>query len=341
MSRSADLAAQGLDSLWYGGNRLGRVFWPAAFVYRKLVAFRRLLYRRGWLESIDVGIPVVVVGNLTVGGTGKTPLVVWLALALRERGFRVGIVCRGYRGEAADWPQVVEAASDVAAVGDEAKLLALRTACPTVAGPDRVEAAQSLMRRLALDVILSDDGLQHYRLRRAFEIAVIDGTRGLGNGLCLPAGPLREPETRLKQVDAVVVNEGDFRMSGAMHASVHALYAREIATGDERPLDDFRGRSVHAVAAIGNPSRFFDLLARHGLDVDPRPLADHAALVADDLDFDDEAPVMLTEKDAVKCERFNVGNVWSVVTELEFSPGDGERLIGMLVQALERKPENL
>lgn len=341
MSRGADLAARGFDSLWYGGNRLYWLLWPVAFVYRRLVMLRRFAYRRGWLESVDVGIPVVVVGNLTVGGTGKTPLVAWLAVTLRERGFRVGIICRGYRGEAVDWPQVVDAGSDVAVVGDEAKLLVRLTECPVVAGPDRVEAAQICKRQQALDVVLSDDGLQHYRLKRAFEIAVVDGSRGLGNGLCLPAGPLREPATRLREVDAVVVNDGDFEKSGAIRASVRAVCAREIATGERRPLTEFRGRAVHAVAAIGNPGRFFDLLTRHGLDVDPRPLADHAALSAEELGFADGAPVMLTEKDAVKCEGLKIGNVWSVVTELEFSAGDGERLIGTLVRALERQPENL
>jgi tetraacyldisaccharide 4'-kinase len=341
MARYADLTARGLNSLWYGGNRLYWILWPVAFVYGKLVALRRLAYRKTWLKSIDAGVPVVVVGNLTVGGTGKTPLVVWLARVLRQRGFRVGIICRGYRGEAADWPRAVGVASDVAAVGDEATLLASRTGGPVVAGPDRAAAAQALLGMQTVDVVLSDDGLQHYRLRRAFEIVVIDGTRGLGNGLCLPAGPLREPETRLREVDAVVVNDGDFARSGAMRASVRAVCAREITTGEERSLADFRGRSVHAVAAIGNPGRFFDLLIAHDLDVDPRPLADHAVLRVEDLRFDDDLPVMLTEKDAVKCRTLNIGNVWAVVTELEFASGDGERLVDRLVRALERQPENL
>jgi tetraacyldisaccharide 4'-kinase len=341
MIRLRDLTTRVLNALWYGGNPVYWLLWPFGFVYRELVGIRRFAYRKRWVRTIDVGLPVIAVGNLTTGGTGKTPLVIWLARELGKRGYRIGIVCRGYRGGASDWPRAVDAASDAEAVGDEALLLATRTGCPVFAGPDRAAAAAALIRANTLDVVLSDDGLQHYRLRRAFEIVVIDGTRGFGNGLCLPAGPLREPITRLREADAVVVNGGQFERSGAMHASVRAVGVRELGTGAERQLTDFEGRSVHAVAAIGNPGRFFDLLSEHGLNVDPRPFADHAVLTRDDLSFGDDWPIMLTEKDAVKCEALNIGNVWSVVTELSFSPGDGERLLGMLVRGLERQPENL
>lgn len=340
MSAFRERAASAFNRLWYGGGRLYYLLWPFGFVYQVLAAFRRHAYREGWIPSVDVGVPVIVVGNLTTGGTGKTPLVIWLARALRERGFRVGIVCRGYRGQAESWPRAVDADSDAAVVGDEARLLVSAAACPVAAGPDRVAAARLLLRGHSLDVILADDGLQHYRLRRAFEIAVVDGTRGLGNGLCLPAGPLREPATRLKEVDAVVVNEGDFEKSGSFRASVEVVHARELSTGATRPLADFKGQPVHAVAAIGNPQRFFDLLLGNGLSVDTRPFADHAALTAEDLRFDDDAPILMTEKDAVKCESLNIGNAWSVVTDLAFSPGDGQRLVGLLVRGLERQPEN-
>jgi len=197
MSSLRDAAASRLNALWYGGSSLCWLLWPVACVYRVLVAARRVLYRRGWVLSVDVGVPVIVVGNLTAGGTGKTPLTIWLATRLLQSGMTPGIVCRGYAGAAEQWPQPVDAGSNPRVVGDEAVLLARRTGCPVVAGPDRVESASRLLATAPVDVILSDDGLQHYRLRRSFEIVVIYGQRRLGNGLCLPAWPLREPKSRL------------------------------------------------------------------------------------------------------------------------------------------------
>ena len=161
--------------------------------YLGLARLRRTAYRRGWRRTVEAPVPVIVVGNVSVGGTGKTPFVIWLADQLKQRGRRVGIVTRGYRGKGTEWPQPVTAQSDPQEVGDEPVLLARRTGCPVVAGPDRVACVEALLAHTRVDVVLSDDGLQHYRLGRAFEIAVVDGVRGMGNGLCLPAGPLREP----------------------------------------------------------------------------------------------------------------------------------------------------
>jgi tetraacyldisaccharide 4'-kinase len=335
-----DAATRGLNDLWYGRNPLYWLLWPVAIVFRGLVALRRFAYAKAWIESIDVGVPVVVVGNLTVGGTGKTPLTLWLAGKLVARGYRVGIVSSGYGGAAGSWPQPVATFSDAALVGDEASLLARRAGCPVVAGPDRAAAAEFLLRPRALDVILADDGLQHYRLQRAVEIAVVDGTRGLGNGLCLPAGPLREPASRLRDVDAVVVHQGEWGHSGVLRTSVRAVRVVELATGAEKPLGEFANASVHAVAAIGNPDRFFDLLEAAGLRVEPHAHADHARLEAGNLQFGDSLPVLMTEKDAVKCSGQLPDNVWYVVTELEFAPGDDERLLGTLVRLLDRGEGN-
>jgi tetraacyldisaccharide 4'-kinase len=340
MSRLRNLASAWLNEIWYGKTPIFWLLWPLSWFYRGLLATRRFAFRLGLLESVDVGIPVVVVGNLTVGGTGKTPLTVWLARLLIDRGYRVGIVCPGYAGTGSDWPVRVTESSHAVSVGDEAVLLARRTGCPVAAGPDRVAAIRLLQEAESLDVILSDDGLQHYRLKRAFEIAVIDGTRGLGNGLCLPAGPLREPPSRLHDVDAVVVNDGDFRRTGAFRAAISPVQVCELATGSEKSLADFAGQPVHAVAAIGNPGRFFDLLARHDIPVQRHPLADHAEFVAGDFDFGDGRPVLITEKDAVKCEAFRIENLWSVVTELDFPDPDRERLERLLMLALERQPDN-
>jgi tetraacyldisaccharide 4'-kinase len=250
---------------------------------------------------------------------------------------RVGIVCRGYGGTADTWPQAVGPSSDAAAVGDESKLLALKSACPVAAAPDRVAAARTLLASDPLDVILADDGLQHYRLQRAFEIAVIDGTRRLGNGLCLPAGPLREPATRIADVDAVVVNEGALDEQGVYRARLGIVELANPGHKSTRHLEEFRGQRVHAVAAIGNPERFFDSLEQAGLIVDAHAHADHAALAAEDLSFGDGLPVLITEKDAVKCQGFEGSDVWVVIAELQFAAGDGERLLARLEHSLDRR----
>ena len=232
-----------------------------------------------------------------------------------------------YRGRSGHWPVLVDAESDPASVGDEAILLARRTGCPVAAGPDRVAASRCLLEAGPIDVMLCDDGLQHYRLARGFEIVVVDGMRGLGNGLCLPAGPLREPRSRLAEADVVVVNDGAFEHADALQAAVRIVRVFELRSGSERPLEDMRGKTVHAVAAIGNPARFFDLLARQGITVVPHALADHADIAPADLTFPDGHDVLVTEKDAVKCENLEMEGLWCVETELEFSPadpGDGE-----------------
>jgi tetraacyldisaccharide 4'-kinase len=340
MKRFRERAVRASEALWYGAHPLRWLLWPISQAFRFLVALRRLGYRQGWLRSFDAGVPVIVVGNISVGGTGKTPLVIWLAARLRERGLRVGILCSGYGGKAQRWPQPVAKSSDVSRVGDEALLLARRTLCPVVAGPDRTAGAKLLLRPAPLDVIVADDGLQHYRLKRAFEIAVVDGTRGLGNGFCLPAGPLREPASRLADVDAVVVNAGEFGHRGMLRARLRVSRVYGLGTGVEKPLADFAGRQVHAVAAIGNPERFFDALESEKLVVEPHALPDHADLSEADFAFEDDHPVLITEKDAVKCERFGSDRLWCVVTDLEFSPGHGERLLQNLDRALQLQPEN-
>jgi tetraacyldisaccharide 4'-kinase len=295
---------------------------------------RREAYRRGWLETVELAAPVVVVGNVSVGGTGKTPFVIWLAAQLRQHGRRVGIVTRGYRGKSAQWPRVVTADADPAEVGDEPVLLARRTGCPVVAGPDRVAAAEALLKSAAVDVLLADDGLQHYRLGRRFEIAVVDGVRGMGNGLCLPAGPLREPPARLQEVDAIVVNGGKWGHVGVFRARAVVTRVYNLRDGSERALESFRGSAVHAVAGIGNPQRFFDLLDDAGLDVIPHPLADHAEIGTAELTFDEPGPVLITEKDAVKCERLAPADVWCVVVDLAFDADSTARLMRLVLREL-------
>jgi tetraacyldisaccharide 4'-kinase len=289
-----------LERVWYGEAPGGAWLLPLAALFGAGVRLRRLGYARGWLERGDPGRPVVVVGNLTVGGSGKTPLTAWLATALESRGLRVGIASRGHGGSARG-PLEVTAASDPALVGDEPVLLARRTGARVVVARDRLAAA----RRLApdVDLILADDGLQHYGLARALEILVVDGRRRFGNGRLLPAGPLREPVARAATVDVVVVN-GGAAGPGELAMTLEAGSVVALGSGERSALADWRGRRVHAVAGIGDPARFFATLRAAGLDPLEHPLPDHASITPGDLAFGDELPVLMTEKDAVKCRSF-------------------------------------
>ena len=225
---------------------------PLSLVFRVVVWLRRFAYRAGLLRSYKVSLPVIITGNITAGGTGKTPLVIWLADYLRGKGYRPGIISRGYGGKASSWPQQVRSDSDPAMVGDEAVLLAGATRCPMAVGPDRVAAARALIEHSDCDVILSDDGLQHYALQRDIEIVVIDGVRRFGTGFSIPAGPMREPARRLQEVDLVVINglgsgqEHQMRMN---LGDAHNLLDKDI----RRRLSSFQGKAVHAIAGIGNP----------------------------------------------------------------------------------------
>jgi tetraacyldisaccharide 4'-kinase len=324
----------GFEALWYRNHPLRFALLPATLLYRLMARLRREGYQRGWLKAVEVAAPVIVVGNVSVGGTGKTPFVIWLAAQLTSRGRRVGIVTRGYRGKSAQWPRIVKADADPSEVGDEPVLLARRTGCPVVAGPDRVAAAEALLKAGGVDVVLADDGLQHYRLGRRFEIAVVDGVRGMGNGLCLPAGPLREPPARLQTVDAIIVNGGDWGHAGVFRGRAVVTRVYNLRDGRERSLDSFRAGAVHAVAGIGNPQRFFDLLDDAGLDVIAHPLPDHADIGASELTFDEPGPVLVTEKDAVKCDGLALADVWCVVVDLEFDADSTARLMRLVLRDL-------
>jgi tetraacyldisaccharide 4'-kinase len=304
------LSAHRLDHYWNTVNGISLLLFPLSLIFALVSGMRRLGYRMGLLRTTRFPVAVLVVGNITVGGTGKTPLVIWLADYLRRHGWRPGVVSRGYGGTAQHWPQQVRADSDPASVGDEAVMLAAATGCPMCVGPDRPAAVQALLAHTDVNIVISDDGMQHYALARDLEIAVIDGERRLGNGFLLPAGPLREPKSRLDRVDLVVINgqgdEGEFSMKFFQPT------VRSLTGQDEAEMTRFAGRRVHAVAGIGNPQRFFRLLGRHGIEVKPHPFPDHHRFRAEDLDFDDDLPVLMTEKDAVKCRRLDCRNCWVV-----------------------------
>lgn len=300
-----------IEQIWHGWGLFTLLLLPLSAVYCLLVGIRRRLYRWGLLKSGKLPVPVIVVGNITVGGTGKTPVVVWLAHWLLGKGFSPGIITRGYGGESAHWPRQVDADSPASEVGDEAVLLYRRSACPVYAGPDRFKTGRRLLSEQDCDIIISDDGLQHYALDRDLELAVIDGERRFGNGLYLPAGPLRERKNRLHEVDLVLVNgaaeEGEhpLRVSGA-----HALSVKDRC--ESKPLSEFAGKNVEAVAGIGNPERFFGMLESVGVKITRHAFPDHHPFKSQDLVPFAGNTVLMTEKDAVKCEAFAGDDVWFV-----------------------------
>lgn len=306
-----------IHSVWYEGNRAWWLLMPLAGVFWIVTSVRRALYRNGWLPTTKIDVPVIVVGNITAGGTGKTPVTIWLANSLKALGYRPGIVSRGYGGSSSDFMRV-DVGSDPARVGDEPVLIARRTASPVMVGRDRSGAAQRLADE-GCDVIISDDGLQHYRLRRDYEICVIDGARGLGNRRLIPAGPLRETPRRLLAVDQVLINgcSGDASTStaeqNALCFQLEMGNARQISGDAVRPLASFVGKTVNGAAAIGNPQRFFSALERAGLDVIGHAFPDHERI--DLRQFDADRPLLVTEKDAVKLSAAPE-HVWYVPVDL-------------------------
>ena len=313
---------------WYRRGPVAWLLWPASLVFRIVVFARRLLYRLRLLPSAHPGIPVIVVGNLTVGGSGKTPLALWIAEFLKEKGWSPAIVSRGYGGSARG-PRAATVADDPAQVGDEPIVLSRRSGCPVWVGADRLAAIGALRAKHAeVDVLVLDDGLQHYRLRRDVEIAVVD-SRGFGNGFLLPAGPLREPPRRLRSVDAVVSHQ-NARVQGFQMFLEGETVHRMTDARERRLVQSFRGQKVHAVAGIGDPNRFFLHLTRLGVRVVPHPFADHHRLTPEELEFADEAPVMMTEKDAVKLRRYGRANWWVLPVTAQLDPSFGDWLLGKL-----------
>lgn len=341
-----------LQGVWYRRKPLWLLVLlaPLSALFATIVFARRLAYQHSLLSSTRMSRPVIVVGNVTVGGTGKTPFVIWLALRLQAKGWCVGIVIRGYGGQSAAWPREVHADTPCSEVGDEAVLLASRTKAIVVAGPDRVAAARRAIE-LGAEFVLSDDGLQHYRLARDAEIAVIDERRLLGNGLLLPAGPLREPRSRLQSVDLIVttrrspVEDAPTRAATLQQdvekragpptitALAQITDAVSLLDGSRRTLASFRTGPVHAIAGIGNPEAFFSALQAAGLEVDGRALPDHAAATKADIMFADDAPVLMTEKDAVKCRDIADARHWAVPLDVELNEAEAA-IVDLLVKRL-------
>jgi len=335
---------QRLAGLWYGRSALAALLQPLAALYGAGLRARRSAYAHGLLHTGRAGVPVVVIGNLTVGGTGKTPLTLWLAERLREHGVRPGILSRGYtRAGSARSPLRVYADSPWREVGDEPKLLARRSDCPTVVARERLAGARELAAH-GVPLILADDGLQHLALARDLEIVVVDGARGLGNGRLLPAGPLRERPGRLARAALVVVNGEPVHPTLAGAALGAAPLRMQLVGSEARALrgsavwslQAFRGAPVHAVAGIGHPARFFAMLRAHGLEIIEHAYPDHHDFRPADLAFGDGRPVLMTEKDAIRCEELalRAGTLWYVPVTAELCAQDATRLLAPVLALL-------
>jgi tetraacyldisaccharide 4'-kinase len=301
--------------VWYANERVPAWLGALEPVYRGVRTLARVPYAIGWRRPVRVARPVIVVGNLTAGGSGKTPLVIALVTRLREAGLKAGIVSRGHGGRERG-PMLLDDLPDPARVGDEPSLLRRRTGCEVAIGRDRAAAAALLLGR-GVDVIVADDGLQHHRLARDVEVCVVDGQRRFGNRRLLPAGPLREPLSRLRTVDFVVCNGGAAQAGEVPMRLVGEVAVPVRLAPVSRPLEAFAGQRVHAVAGIGHPERFFDGLRAHGIDVIAHAFADHHPFAREDIAFDDDLPVLMTEKDAVKCVAYAGPRHWCVPVRAE------------------------
>ena len=324
---------------WYGKSPWLLVLLPLSLIFYLLSSLRRWLYRVGLLASFKADVPLVVVGNISVGGTGKTPLVIALVKQLQREGFTPAIISRGYGSKADQYPYFVDANSSATCSGDEPLLIAKRTAAPVVIDARRGRAIAALQARYPeCDVIISDDGLQHYAMQRDVEIAVVDGKRGFGNGYLLPAGPLRETVSRLRSVDFLVTNGSTgLSLPGESFAMQLAVSAVITLDGSQSvvPTSWQLSKRVHAVAGIGNPQRFFDTLQAQGFEVIPHAFDDHHRYRIEDLQFDDELPVLMTEKDAVKVRELSLagGEYWYLAVDAELPDAFFNQLVAGIQSA--------
>lgn len=316
--------ADRLLAAWYTGHPALALLRPLEALYRWVVKRKRSRFLNDQRTSYRAPVPVIVVGNITVGGTGKTPMILWLIEHCCQRRLRVGVVSRGYGAKPPQLPWRVTADQAAEQAGDEPLLIVQRTGVPLMIDPDRARAVQALLASEHLDLILCDDGMQHYRLARDLELVLIDAARGLGNRRCLPAGPLREPVERLKAADAILFNGAEQDTAEGFGFRLQPSALVNLRTGERRALDHFSaGQRLHAVAGIGNPQRFFNTLQGLGWQPLPHPFADHAQFSAQNLAFTPPLPLVMTEKDAVKCRSFAAENWWYLAVEAQPTPAFG------------------
>ncbi len=325
-----------IESLWYRISPWHILLWPLSLLYGTVTMIRRASYTAGIFKIQKLPVPVIVVGNITAGGSGKTPLVIWLAEFLRNNGYQPGVISRGY-GREGDETREVSAQSQATDVGDEPLLIFRRAICPVVVGRNRVEAAQTLLEKNPqVNVIISDDGLQHYKLTRAMEICVVDGARGFGNGMLIPAGPLRETTARLHLVDAIIVNGGEKNnviKSNSYKSSMHLAGAQFLHLKNTQPpatAENFTGKNIHALAGIGNPARFFAHLKSLGLQFTEHTFSDHYGFSAKDIAFENAEVILMTEKDAVKCGSFATEQCWSLAVSAQLDHSFGELVLARM-----------
>ena len=319
-----------IDRIWYQEHPLSVLLRPLAWLFGVIAAARRGAYRLGLLRQQKMTVPVIVVGNISVGGVGKTPLVIDLVQRLQAAGWRPGVVSRGYGGSVKVATRVGEQ-SDPSLVGDEPVMIAQKTRCPVVVAVARTQAAR-LLSVQGVNIIVADDGLQHYALARDFEIAVVDGQRLHGNGQLLPAGPLRELPSRLDQVNLVLMTRADSDQVSSEDEYVVESSTGEalhLNTGCKQTLRQFAAGEgkVHAVAGIGHPEKFFSILEQAGLQVVRHPFPDHHRYQPQDLKFSDNLPIIMTEKDAVKCQRFRDARVWALEYQARLPEAAWQRIL--------------
>jgi tetraacyldisaccharide 4'-kinase len=330
--------ADRLIEAWYRGHPALTLLRPFEALYRRVVVRRRAAYLEGRRARYRAPVPVVVVGNITVGGTGKTPLILWLIEHCRSRGLRVGVVSRGYGAKPPSLPWRVRPEQHAEEAGDEPLLIVRRSGVPLMIDPDRSRAVRTLLASEPLDLVLSDDGLQHYALQRDLELVLVDAARGLGNRRCLPAGPLREPLERLEQVDAVLRNGSPSDSAEGYALRLQPTRLINLLSRQPQPLDHFPpGQRLHAVAGIGNPERFFATLAALHWRPIAHAFADHAAYTAEQLHFSPGLPLVMTEKDAVKCQPFAAADWWYLAVDAVPSPAFVAWLDSRLDELLARR----
>lgn len=309
---------------WNKPNVLTGILKPLSHAYKGVFALRKKAFKKGIFSSYRAPIPVIVVGNLTVGGTGKTPLVIYLVEQLRAQGLTPGVISRGYSGTALHYPFAVAADADVNHSGDEPALIVRRTGVPMVVGPDRKASIESLLANHDIDIIISDDGLQHLALQRDIEICIVDDTSTSQNENLLPAGPYREPLSRLMNVDFIVRHGGEV-------GNAANQFSMNLQAGKPQPLKTQPAvleaqkpfpahHKIHAIAGIGNPQRFFDTCDSLNYTYEAHSFADHHRFTADDINFNNET-VLMTEKDAVKCLDFATEHHWYLPVNAQLSAG--------------------
>jgi tetraacyldisaccharide 4'-kinase len=317
-------------NLWHK-NFIAYLLWPVSLLYRLLIFLRRKLYQLQLLKTTRFSVPIIIVGNITVGGSGKTPLVIEIADFLKKKGWRPGIISRGYGGKANHYPCRVHTKSNPREVGDEPLLMIRHTECPTIVDPKRSRGVKTLLGKTNTNIVISDDGLQHLALGRNIEIAVIDGQRRFGNGFCLPAGPLREPVSRLKTVD-FIVTKGKAQPNEFEMNLIPEYFYQLIQIENHKKSDYFYGKNLHAVAGIGNPEQFFSSLRSLGLTIIEHPFPDHHYFKPRDFNYGHDAVILMTEKDAVKCTGLVDARLWCLKAKVKLDETFFNALLKQITQ---------